>query len=193
MKLSEHLEKFGLSMSPADLEVRMQAAHKAFPSSPLDRTWKRIKRAMETRGEELRALSPAGRFVPHIGPRRKMSLCGQTYSIGYGGNSTGERYAWHYAEEWAVGVLVEGGMPEETARRIWSWCRRYPHRALEIAEEWYEKQKGDRQEGHEMQFTDESYEAAMGSVELIPCCKYPKELQIGPAKQNHFPGCKELN
>lgn len=88
-----------------------------------------VKDGIRVRGWQLAADSPLGKFLPRIGQRRRMSLLGQEYRVGYGGNGAGERYAWHFAEKWALERLVEAGLPAPVARGVWEW-RYWPHRAL---------------------------------------------------------------
>src|SRR3546814_7853578 len=51
----------------------------------------RICNAMRERGFALIRELDFKKLIPLLGPRRKISLCGQTYSVGYGGNGAGER------------------------------------------------------------------------------------------------------
>ena len=136
MKLSEHLALIEKVETPDEMDSRLEAAYKDFPGGILGRTWVRIKRARWAGGDAMVLKSPAGPYVPTLGRRRLLSLCGQTYSVGYGGNSTAERYSWLHAKQWSVNLLTAQGISEETAESIWSWHSSFPHRALRIAEEW---------------------------------------------------------
>lgn len=133
MKLSEHLACIAAAATAEALEVATQNAWKAFPRG---RSHDRVSRAMRTRGRALCASHPRGQLIPSLGPRRKLTVCGQTRSVGYGGNGAGERYAWHYAKEWAMPVLEEAGVAEDLRRQIWDWWSDYPHRALSAVESW---------------------------------------------------------
>ncbi len=96
--------------------------------------WRAISAARIARGEAICDVHPHGAFVPRIGPRRRLTACGETYSAGFGQNSTGERYVWHGAECWAVDVLMRHGLGRRAAHRIWGLAGSYPHRALPIVE-----------------------------------------------------------
>lgn len=87
------------------------------------------------RGRQLAETVEVGRFLPRFEARRRITIDGETRSVGYGGNSTGERYVWTYAEEWAAEVLADRGIPPEVIRetlQCWGW----PHRALRALIKW---------------------------------------------------------
>src|SRR6185312_4539522 len=94
-------------------------------------TWTRISKVRVDAGYRIVDASSLARFVPHCGPRRPLSLCGQTYGVGYGQNGAGERWVWAYAEKWMIDVLKREGFTTRAAYRIangdWST---YPHRLL---------------------------------------------------------------
>lgn len=96
--------------------------------------WRAISDARVKRGEELCDAHPHGHFVPRVGARRRMTCCGETRGVGFGGNSAGERYAWHAAECWAVDVLMRNGLGRRAAHRIWGLVGSYPHRALRVVD-----------------------------------------------------------
>lgn len=96
--------------------------------------WRAISAARVKRGDEICAAHPHGAYVPRFGARRRMTCCGENRSVGYGGNSTGERYAWHGAKTWAVSVMMRHGLGRRAAHRVWGCAGDYPHRALPIVE-----------------------------------------------------------
>jgi hypothetical protein len=57
-------------------------------------------------------------------------LGGYTYRVGYGGNGAGERYAWHFAEQWIAGRLAAAGLKPAVVRGVLGWWLSFPHRAL---------------------------------------------------------------
>ena len=138
MNLTEHLQLIQSSPSARELEKRFQETLRLYRW----RTQGRIIRAVQRRGAELVAASPAGFYVPQLGRRRRMWLCGEEYSVGYGQNSTGERYSWEYAKQWALSTMRKHKVPPATAKHIMDWWGHYPHRALQYAERWYKRRKG---------------------------------------------------
>ncbi len=79
---------------------------------------------------------PLGHLVPRfVKKSRTLTLCGRSYKVPRGGNSTGVRYSWHYAGEWAKKILQENGISVRASHLIWDTWNDYPHRALEIIEE----------------------------------------------------------
>lgn len=135
MKLTEYLDGMQAASTAAELETAIQAAGRAKPpfkhpfSGP---TWSRICNVRKEAGERICAAHPNGKFVPHLGSRHRLTVCGETYSVGYGQNSTGVRYCWHYAKEWACEVLARRGFSKRAATQIWDTAFDYPHRALDV-------------------------------------------------------------
>jgi hypothetical protein len=135
MSLTQYLDGMQSASTAAELEVAIQAASRAKPpfkhpySGP---TWSRICTVRKEAGKRICAAHPNGKFVPRLGPRHLLTVCGETYSVGYGQNSTGVRYCWHYAKEWSHGVLAKHGFSKRAAARIWDTAFDYPHRALSV-------------------------------------------------------------
>lgn len=114
-----------------DLEARFQDALEVFPRATRSKiAINAITRAMRERGRALCDAHPHGALVPRLGPRRQLRVCGETYGVGYGQNSTGERWAWTSAENWAVAVLRRHGIGVQASHLIWDWAFDFPHRAL---------------------------------------------------------------
>jgi len=97
--------------------------------------WSRICAARIEAGLAIVERSPLSWFVPRHGANRRLTLCGQTYRVGRGQNSTGVRYAWHAAGVWARGLLRNEGFSVRASHRIWDggW-NDYPHRTLAIVD-----------------------------------------------------------
>jgi hypothetical protein len=135
MALMEYLDGMRAASTAAELEAAVQAASRAKPpfkhpfSGP---TWGRICNVRKEAGRRICAEHLNGKFVPYLGPRRRLTVCGETYSVGYGQNSTGVRYVWHAAKEWFYGVMAERGFSKRAASRIWDTAFDYPHRALGV-------------------------------------------------------------
>jgi hypothetical protein len=132
MMLSEYLDGMRAAATDKELEAAIQAP---FKHSFSGQTWSRICKVRREAGLRICAAHPNGRFVPMVGPRRRLTICGREYGVGYGQNSTGERYVWTYAQNWAVEVLREHGFGIRAAHLIWDNCGGYPHRALQCVEE----------------------------------------------------------
>ena len=130
MTLTEYLNGMRNAQSAAELEAAIQAD---FKHTFYGKTWARISNVRIEAGQRICRAHPDGRFVPICGKRRKLELCGETYGVGYGGNSTGERYVWHDAKAWAVTVLMRNGFSRRAGHQIWDGHSSYPHRSLETA------------------------------------------------------------
>lgn len=141
MTLDEHLAALAAAPDAVALEAAFQAAIADFPMFRR-RGWQlvrsrlaiRIDEAMRQRGRALCDTHPHGHLIPRIGPRRLLTCCGESYRVGYGGNSTGERYCWHAAKGWAVGLMKRAGLSQRAAYSVWDSWSDYPHRALQAAE-----------------------------------------------------------
>lgn len=132
MTLTEFLDGMRQASTADDLERAIQAPH----DHPFQgRIWSRICKVRIEAGERICDADPNGRFVPRFGPRRRLTVCGEEYRVATGGNSTGVRYAWTYAEEWATRVLRENGFSKRAAHMVWGCAFDYPHRALGVVKE----------------------------------------------------------
>lgn len=133
MKLDEYLAGMEAATTVATLEAAIQAP---FTHKFRGRVWERISDVRIRKGYKIVAAHPLSRFVPHFGGGRSRTLtvCGETFKVGRGGNSTGVRYAWHYAGEWAKEVLQRNGFTKRAAERLWGCGRDYPHRLLAVIE-----------------------------------------------------------
>jgi hypothetical protein len=140
MTLTEYLDGMRAASTADELETAIQGARKAEPpfkhpfTGP---TWSRICNVRREAGRRICASHPNGRFVPSLGDRHLLTICGETYRIGYGQNSAGVRYCWHYAQEFAVEVLTRNGIGVRAAHQIWDVAFDYPHRALGIIDEFF--------------------------------------------------------
>ncbi|MCA0214776.1 MAG: hypothetical protein LCH79_16555 [Proteobacteria bacterium] len=132
MTLTQYLAGIEGATTAEELEAAIQAP---FKHAYHGRTWARISRARVERGEAICTAHPLGRFVPHLGDRRQLTVCGETYKVARGYNSTGVRYSWHYAKEFAVGVLMRNGLSQRAAHAVWDQWGNYPHRCLETIEQ----------------------------------------------------------
>lgn len=131
---TEYLAGMEAATSAAELEAAIQAP---FEHPYRGRAWDRICEVRIRKGYELVAAHPLARFVPRFsgGRSRTLTVCGETYKVGRGGNSTGVRYAWHYAGEWAKEILRRNGFTTRAAERVWDMGRQYPHRILAVVED----------------------------------------------------------
>lgn len=132
MKLTEYLDGMRAAATAEELEAAIQAP---FKHSYRGRIWSQICEVRIAEGERICAAHPLGRFVPRYGPRRQLTVCGETYRVGRGGNSTGVRYCWHAAGQWVMEILRREGFSVRAAHRLWDGWSGYPHRALKIVEE----------------------------------------------------------
>ena len=132
MKLAEYLDGINSAETAEALEAAIQAPFKHAFTGP---TWSRICKARIARGNVICAASPHARFVPTFDARRKLTVCGETYKVGRGGNSTGVRYAWCSAEHFAVDVLKRNGLSQRAAHAILGEWSTYPHRCLATVED----------------------------------------------------------
>lgn len=129
VKLADYLAGMEAATTAAELEAAIHAPFNHTYSGP---KWARISKVRRVAGERIVSSHPNGRFVPHFGERRTLTLCGETYRVGRGQNSAGVRYVWHFAEHWARTVLVANGFSARASHLIWSTAFDYPHRALAI-------------------------------------------------------------
>ncbi len=96
---------------------------------------RRICKVRIEAGQRICNASSHARFVPRFGRGRQLEVCGETYRVGRGQNSTGVRYVWHYAKEFAVEVLQRTGIGVRASHQIWNTAFDYPHRTLGILDE----------------------------------------------------------
>ncbi len=130
ISLRDYLAGIGAATTHRDLEAALQVQFAHPFHGP---TWTRICNARIAAGEAICDASPLGQFVPRFKSRR-LTVCGDTYRVARGGNSTGVRYAWHGAQGWAVAILRSHGFSRRAAHTIWEQWRRYPHRCLATIE-----------------------------------------------------------
>lgn len=118
----------------AELESAIQQGGRdgQFVHSYRGQIWNRICKLRVEAGKRICVADPNGRFVPQIGARHVLTVCEDTYKVGYGQNSTGVRYCWHYAMEWTYGVLIKNGLTRRAAYEIYDCAFDYPHRSLAI-------------------------------------------------------------
>lgn len=131
MKLKDYLAGIQAAATAADLEAAIQAPFKhAFHG----RTWAQICKARIERGQAIVLAHPNGQYVPFIGPRRVLSVCGETYKMAVGRNGAGARYAWHYAKTFAAEVLMRNGLSRTASHLLLDGFSDYPHRCLATVE-----------------------------------------------------------
>lgn len=138
MTLTDYLDGMRAAKNAAELEAAIQANRRTKPPfvHPFSgRIWSRICKVRIEAGQRICADHPNGRFVPNLGPRHALTVCGEFYRVGYGQNSTGVRYCWHYAKEWAFKILTAHGLSKRAAYQIWDSAFDYPHRALNVVSE----------------------------------------------------------
>jgi hypothetical protein len=126
MKLADYLDGLRAATTAEELEAAIQAP---FKHSFQGRTWATICKVRDQRGQEICAAHPNGRFVP-LFEGRTVTVCGETYKMGRGRNSTGARYVYHSAGEFVKDALKRHGMSTTAAHRIWDASGKYPHRCL---------------------------------------------------------------
>lgn len=114
---------FAACTTAAELEHALQnGPPHPFRGAP----WRRISDARIEAGRRICAAHPLGFYIPLVGERRKLTVCGETYRVGYGQNGAGERYAWHGAQSWVNpsksgtasrgGPLTPSGIPPSITR-----------------------------------------------------------------------------
>jgi hypothetical protein len=131
-RLPEYLARLESASTAAELEAAMQIPFKHLYHG---RVWTRICAVRIRRGVEIVQAHPLGCYVPQFGRRRMLTVCGESMRVPRGGNSTGARYVWHGAGEWAMNILRREGFTISASHRMWDggW-NDYPHRCLSIAE-----------------------------------------------------------
>lgn len=134
MTLTDYLDGLRAATTAEALEAAISCGFKHSFTGP---TWSRICKVRIEAGRRICDASEHARFVPRLGLRQRLEVCGETYRVGYGQNSTGVRYCWHYAKTFAVGVLNRNGIGIRAAHCIWDTSFDYPHRALGILDEFF--------------------------------------------------------
>jgi hypothetical protein len=127
MKLIEHFERIRTASTATVLEKCFQQALSEYRSR---RSRSRIWKGVRQRGLELCDLYPQKELVPRLGSRRRLSLCGDSYIVGYGGNGSGERWVWASAKQWVIDTLLGRGIPASLSKSLWDRALNYPHRAI---------------------------------------------------------------
>lgn len=132
IRLSDYLAGLERATTAAELDAAIKAPFKHLFRGPV---WSRICNVRIRRGVEIVQAHPLGRYVPQFGERRVLTVCGEPMRVPRGGNSTGVRYVWHGAGEWAMNILRREGFTVTASHRMWDggW-NDYPHRCLSIAE-----------------------------------------------------------
>jgi hypothetical protein len=130
--LAAYLDGMKAATTASDLEAAIQVP---FKHSYRGRTWSQISKARIEAGLAIVDKSPLARYIPRYGAGRRLEVCGETYRVGRGGNSTGVRYCWHYAGAWAMDMLRREGFSIRASHRLWDggW-NDYPHRSLKVVE-----------------------------------------------------------
>ncbi|MGH6644281.1 MAG: hypothetical protein ACRED3_16460, partial [Bradyrhizobium sp.] len=132
MTLTEYLAGMRAASTAAELEAAIQVPFKHRFSGP---TWSRISNVRIDTGNRICDAHPHGHLVPRFGPRRRLTIAGQTYGVAHGGNGAGARYAWYCAGEWAMQIMRDEGLSQVAAHRIWDCWAQYPHRCLPILDD----------------------------------------------------------
>lgn len=131
VKLSDYIDGMRKATTAESLDDAIRAPYKHSYRGP---TWSKICKTRIEVGYSIVDAHPNGKFVPRMNGR-KLTVAGEIYGVGRGGNSTGIRYAWHSAGEFAKSVLRRNGFSARAAYMIWDNWSQYPHRCLEIVTE----------------------------------------------------------
>lgn len=130
MKLAEFLD--GMRNATTCEELQAAITNKDFSNPFRGPTWAKICKVRIEAGYRLVEAHEHGQFVPRFGPGRKLQVCGETCGVGRGHNSTGVRYVWHSAGEWAMSVMRKNGLSIRASHRVWDGWKDYPHRCLSV-------------------------------------------------------------
>lgn len=132
MKLTEYLDGLRAARTASELDDAIRVPFKHLYHG---RTWTTICKVRMERARAIIDEHAHRPFVPRI-QGRTVTVCGETYGTGKGMNSTGVRYVWHSAGQFAKDVLRRNGFSQRAASRIWSAASGdYPHRCLAIIDE----------------------------------------------------------
>lgn len=133
MKLNDYLEGMRLAETAAELEEALLAPYKHLHGYR-GRVWSAISRTRIESGLAICNAHPQGWHVPRI-HGSEMTVCNEAIKVGRSGNSTGARYARHFAGEIARSILLRHGHGRRAAYQIMSWWQDYPHRCLPVIEQ----------------------------------------------------------
>lgn len=131
MNLSTYLNGLRAAKTAAQLDSAILAP---YAHSFKGRSWAAICKVRIECGVAICDAHPNGRFVPRL-EGGTLTVCGEHYRVGRGHNSTGIRYVWHAAREFANDVLRRNGLSRRAASRILERWNGYPHRCLAIIED----------------------------------------------------------
>lgn len=129
--LNQYVEGLRQANTAVELEAAIQAPYR---HSFRGRTWATICKVRIERGLAVCDSHSHGKYVPRM-EGRSLVVCGETYKVGRGMNSTGVRYVWHYAEQFAISTLMKHGFSRRAVAGIWDWWDSYPHRCLDVIQE----------------------------------------------------------
>ena len=129
MNLTQYLNGMRAATTADELET---AIHAPFKHPFHGRTWRRICNVRDEVGRNICAAHPNGRYVPLFGAARQLQVCDQSYKVGHGQNSTGIRYIWTDAWQWAERILRGEGFSRRAAHDVCDGALKYPHRKLAI-------------------------------------------------------------
>lgn len=131
IRLSAYLDGMRAAATSDELEAAIQAP---FNHSYRGKIWAQISAVRVASGLEICDAHPLGHLVPRLGKRHVLTVAGETYRVGYGGNSTGVRYCWHAAEQWTRDILCKRGLSRRASNLVWDRFGSYPHRCLKTLE-----------------------------------------------------------
>lgn len=127
-RLADVLRGIAEAATPHELEARFRSTFDVWRHQ---RTKERIRKAVRLRGRDLCGRLDKAGMIPRYAPRStRLTLCGETYRVGRGYNSTGVQYVSTGAHEWMRETLRRHECPDALARLIMDWWGNYPHRAL---------------------------------------------------------------
>jgi len=133
MRLSDYLSGMQAAQTAQELEAAIQAPYKHAFSGP---TWTRISKVRVERGLAICADHPLGHLVPKM-VGRVLMVGDKAHMVGRGQNSTGVRWAWTSAMEFAVAHMRADGVTQRAAHLVWdAWASQYPHRCLAVLQTW---------------------------------------------------------
>lgn len=133
MKLHEYLDGMRAATTADELDAAIQAPFKHLFRG---RVWSEISKVRRESAARIVAAHEHSFFIPQIGPRRRLTVCGIERGVGYGQNGTGERWVWTYAQKFAEDLLRRHGFSRRAAHAIWSHATDgYAHRAIQQVED----------------------------------------------------------